>query len=149
MVSSYSTKKETEFALVGSYSDKAKREYSIFMYPWSVKMWDIFWSRNKIEDFSSKHRTRKLRFQERERLKISTLIHVAYKNIYTSALENKYYKFLRFANEMKESWGKVIKWEKYSGTEEKYEFFMPNVSSKEELKDRLEKLLEWVEKNVE
>ena len=34
-------------------------------------------------------------------------------------------------------------------TEIDHESFMPNVSSKEELKDRLEKLLEWVEKNVE
>lgn len=149
MVSPFFSKKETEFALVGSYSDKAKREYSIFMYPWSVKMQDIIWSRYKIENFISPHRTNKLSGQEKERLKISTLIHVAYKNIYTSALENKYYENLRFANEMKESWGKVIKWEDYLKRKEKYEFFMPNVSSKEELKDRLEKLLGWVENNIE
>ena len=150
MVSSFFSKKETEFALVGSYSDKAKREYSIFMYPWSVKKQDIVWSRNKVQNFISPHRTNKLSGKEKERLKISTLIHVAYKNIYTSALEKWYYDgFLRFANEMKESWGKVIKWEEHSGTKEKYEFFMTNVSSKEELKDRLEKLLDWVEKNVE
>lgn len=82
MVPSYSVKKETQFALVGSYSEKAKREYSIFMYPWSVKMRDIIWSRNKIQNFISPHRTNKLSGQEKERLKISTLIHVAYKNIY-------------------------------------------------------------------
>ena len=138
-----------QFALVGNYNDKAKREYSIFMYPWSVKMQNITWSRNIIQLFISPHRTNKLRGQEKERLKISTLIHVAYKNIYTSALENWYYDECKFANEMKESWGKVIKWEKYLKAKEKYEFFIPNVSSKEELKDRLEKLLGWVEKNVE
>ena len=149
MVNSSFLKKETEFALVGSYSDKAKREYSIFMYPWSVKMQDIIWSRREIENFISPHRTNKLSGQEKTRLEISTLIHVAYKNIHTSALENMYYDFLTFANEMKESWGKVIKWEGYSRTKEKYEFFMPNVSSKEELKDRLEKLLDWVEKNLD
>jgi len=141
--------RETEFVLVGSYSEKAKREYSIFMYPWSVKKQDIIWSRNKVQNFISPHRTNKLSGQEIERLKISTLIHVAYKNIYTSALENMYYNFLTFANEMKESWGEVIKWEEYSGTKEKYEFFMPNVSSKEELRDRLEQLFEWIRKNVD
>ena len=150
MVSPFLLKKETQFALVGSYSDKAKREYSIFMYPWSAKMQNIIRSRNIIQNFISSYKTNKLRGQEKERLKISTLIHVAYKNIYTSALEKWHYRGrLAFANEMKESWGKVIKWEEYHGTEEKYEFFMPNVSSKEELKDRLEQLLGWVENNIE
>lgn len=150
MVSPYFLEeRETEFVLIGSYSEKANREYSIFMYPWSAKMDNIEWSRNKIKNFISPHRTNKLRSQEKERLKISTLIHVAYKNISTSALEKWYYDNCAFANEMKESWGKVMKWEKYSGTKEKYEFFMPNVSSKEELKDRLEKLLDWVENNIE
>lgn len=150
IVSSSSLKKRIEFALVGSYSDKSNREYSIIMHPWTVKRDDIFWARNKIRNFIAPHRTNKLSGQEKGRLKISTFIHVAYKNIYTSALEKRYYYgFLTFSNEMKESWGKVIKWEEYLGAKEKCEFFMPNVSSKEELKDRLEKLLEWVEKNVE
>ena len=67
MVHSFYSNKETQFALVGSYSDKAEREYSIFMYPWSVKMQDIIWSRNKVENFISPHRTNKLRGQERGR----------------------------------------------------------------------------------
>lgn len=150
MVSPYFLRnKEVEFVLVGSYSDKAKREYSIFMYPWSVKMQDVIWSRNKIGNFVSPHRTNKLSRKEKDRLKISTLIHVAYKNIYTSALENHYHTLFTFANEIKESWGKVMKWEDYFGAKEKYEFFMPNVSSKEELKDRLEELLEWIRKNLD
>lgn len=148
MVDSFFSVKETQFALVSSYSDKGKHEYSIFMYPWSVKMQDIIWSRNKVKNFISPHRTNKLRGQEKERLKISKLIHVAYKNIYTSALENRHYGYLTFANEMKEPWGKVIKWEIDLGKEEIYEFFMPIVSSKEELKDRLEKLLDWAEKYI-
>jgi len=150
MVSSSFSRKETEFVLVGSYSDKAKREFSIFMYPWSVRTENIIWSRNKTSNLVSPHRTNKLSGQERERLKRSTLIHVAYKNIYTSALEKRYYAgFLAFSNEMKEPWGKVIKWGEYLGKKDKYEFFMPNVSSKEELKDRLEQVFEWIEKNLE
>ena len=38
---------------------------------------------------------------------------------------------------------------RYYGEEEKYEFFVSNVSSKEELKDRLKQLVEWVRKNID
>lgn len=151
--------RETEFALVASYSEKAKREYSIFMYPWSVKMDNILSSRRIRHNFLSPGRTSIWSGQEKERrisrlikerLKISTLIHIAYKNIHTIGLENRHYQpFEKFANEMKESWGKVIKWEEYRGTTETCEFFMPNVSSKEELKDRLEQLFEWIRKNLD
>ena len=68
------------------------------------------------------------------------------------------------SNAWKESWGRIIKWEtdipiKYEyDTKEKfktyyqkkawYEFFLPNISSKAELQDRLEKLLAWVNSNI-
>jgi len=148
MVDSYYSSKETQFILANSFGDKGRNEYSIFMYPWSVKMQDIIRSRNNVKYFISPHRTNKLRSQEKERLKISKLIHIAYKNIYTNALENRQYGGLNFENEMNESWGKVIIWDEYSGIKEKYEFFIQNISSKEELKDRLEKLLAWVEINI-
>lgn len=63
-----------------------------------------------------------------------------------------------FANEWMEPWGKVIKWEdsvpqldsdKISCIKKaKYEFFLPNVASKAELKEQLEQLLLWVDSNI-
>ena len=69
-------------------------------------------------------------------------------SIYTSALENWHYDFQIFTNEIKESWGKVMKWKEYGERKEKHEFFMPNVSSEEELKERLMQLIEWARKNI-
>jgi len=147
---------ETRGALIGSYSDKEKHEFVIFMYPWSVKMQDITWSRQRVQSILSSQPTIRLRSKEKERLKVSTLIHIAYKNIYTSALENRYYGSRVFANEIKESWGKVIIWKEYVGgkwkehaeEKEKHEFFMPNLSSEEELRERLMQLIEWAKKNI-
>lgn len=39
-------------------------------------------------------------------------------------------------------------WKEYVGEKEKHEFFMPNVSSEEELKERLMQLIEWAKKNI-
>jgi hypothetical protein len=139
---------ETGGALISSYSDKEKHEFVIFMYPWSVKMGDIIWSRHKVENILSSQSNIRLRSKERARLKVSTLIHIAYKNIYTSALENMYYDSQSFTNEIKESWGKVMIWKEYEGTKETHEFFMPNVASEEELKERLMQLVEWAKKNI-
>ena len=143
-------------ALIGSYSDKEKHEFVIFMYPWSAKMQDIIWSRRRVNDILSSQSNIRLRSKEKERLKVSTLIHIAYKNIYTSALENWYYGSRRFTNEIKESWGKVMiwkehvggKWKEYVEEKEKHEFFMPNLSSEEELEERLMQLIEWAKKNI-
>jgi hypothetical protein len=142
-------KVETRGALIGSYTGKEKHEFVIFMYPWSTKMIDITASRRLVENIVSSQSTIQLRNKDKERLKVSNLIHVAYKNINTSGLENRYYGSHRFTNEIRESWGKVIKWKDYffRGTE-KHEFFMPNVSSKEELKERLVQLIDWAKKNI-
>jgi len=138
----------TRGALIGSYGDKAKHEFVVFMYPWSAKTQNIIESRYRVENLISSHGKSRLKSKEKERLKVSTLIHIAYKNIHTSALENKYYYSKIFINEIRESWGKVMKWREYVGTKEEQEFFMPNVSSKEELKERLMQLIEWAKKNM-
>jgi hypothetical protein len=138
----------TRGALVGSYSDKERHEFLIFMYPWSAKMQDIIICRSRIKNLLSSEPFVRLRNEEKERLKVSTLIHIAYKNIYTSALENWHFDSEVFTNEIKESWGKVMKWKEYRGRKEKHEFFMPNVSSEEELKERLTQLIEWARKNI-
>lgn len=139
---------DTKGALIGSYSDKEKHEFVVFMYPWSAKMEDIIWSRNRVKNILSPRSTLRVRSKEKERMKVSTLIHIAYKNIYTSALENRHYDFESFTNEIKESWGKVMKWKEYVGRKEKHEFFMSNVSSEEELKERLVQLIEWAKENI-
>lgn len=139
---------ETRGALIGSYSDKEKHEFVIFMYPWSAKMRDIKWSRLRVASILTSESIIRLRNKEKERLNVSTLIHIAYKNIYTSALENWYYGSKKFTNEIKESWGKVMIWKEYVGGEERHEFFMPNVSSEEELKERLMQLIEWAKENI-
>ncbi len=139
---------ETRGALIGSYSDKEKHEFVIFMYPWSAKMQDIKWSRLRVASILTSESIIRLRNKEKVRLNVSTLIHIAYKNIYTSALENWYYDSKKFTNEINESWGKVMIWKGYVGGEEKHEFFMPNVSSEEELKERLMQLIEWAKTNI-
>ena len=148
---------ETRGALIGSYSgDKDKHEFVIFMYPWSAKRQDIIVSRRRVTSILVLESNIKLRSEDKERLKVSTLIHIAYKNIYTSALEDWYYGSKVFANEIKESWGKVIIWKEYVGgkwkeyveEKEKHEFFMQNLSSEEELKERLMQLIEWARKNI-
>lgn len=139
---------ETRGALIGSYSDKNKHEFVIFMYPWSAKWQDILWSRRGVASILTSQADIRLRSEDKERLKVSTLIHIAYKNIYTSALENKYYGSKIFTNEIKESWGKVIIWKEYLERKERHEFFMANVSSEEEIKERLMQLIDWAKKNI-
>ena len=148
MVYRYYKTEKTEGALVGKYRDKAKHEFVIFMHPWSVNMQNIDVARRKLDDFINVPHASRLRRQEKERLKVSRLIHVAYKSISTSAIEHRYYDSHIFANEIKETWGKVIKWQQYYKKTEKYEFFMANVSSREELKERLMQLIEWAERNI-
>ena len=138
----------TDWVLVGSYDDEAKHEFVVVMYPWSATKDDIIWSRRKVRQASESESGKNLRSEEKARLQVSSLIHIAYKNIYTKALERRYYGFGRFTNEFNESWGKVMKWEDYFSEEEKQEFFIANVSSKEELKERLVQLIDWAKKNI-
>jgi len=137
--------------LVGSYSDEGRYEFVVFMYPWSAKTDDIVNSRRIARDFLSPRAGIALTSREKERLKVSNLIHIAYKDINTRALERRYYSpgsFARFANEIKESWGKVMIWKEYATGIEKHEFFIADVSSEEELKERLMQLIEWAKKNM-
>lgn len=148
LVSRYGERRYTEGALYSRYSDKGKHEFVIFMYPWTVNVRNIDTTRRRLQNLiESPTKSKKVR-QEQERLKQSKLIHVAYKGISTSALERKYYDMHIFANEINETWGKIVKWQQYFFKSYKYAFFIPNVSSREELRERLMQLFEWAEKNI-
>jgi len=119
-------------------------DYVVKMHPFNVKELAL-WSARKIGDRNEYILIPKDR---RERMLKSSIIHIAYKTIYTKPLETRPYSSsgMYFANEWKEPWGKVMKWEEKS-VGAKYEFFLSNVSSQSELKDRLEQLFAWVDKN--
>lgn len=136
-------------ALVARRREKLTHHYAIFMYPWTAKGDNIIWSRRHIDNLISGSRSTKLKPQVKTRLERSMLVHVCYKEIYTRALETKPFGALGgwFANEWREAWGKVIKWSRRR-EQARYEFFLPNVASEAELKDRIEKLLAWVYKNI-
>jgi hypothetical protein len=158
------------FTLATSISDKPAHIYTIFMYPWSAKLDDITWARSIIGRVRSGFIRTNLKVSLRDSLKESTLVHIAYKDIYTKALESRYNTLLGrlalFANAWQEPWGKIIKWEEKNlevGEKIKrgkkqlltsylkkasYEFFVPNLTSTAELQERLEKLLAWVDSNI-
>jgi len=142
-------KEEKIGALVGRYSDKGKREFVVFMHPWSVKMRDISATRRRLMHFINLRNATRRALKEVERLKVSTLVHVAYKNISTSGQERRTVDGAHtFANEIEEDWGRIIKWQHLRVEMSRYEFFIPNVSSREELKERLMESVEWGEKNI-
>jgi len=160
IMSNFLNEREQEFALVRSASKNVIHEFAVFMYPWNTKGDNITSSRLRIRDFLYGSRTMRVAPPLRTRIKQSSLIHVSYKRIYTTSLEKWPYTSIGywFANEWMEPWGKVIKWEDpvpqidgYKTTyikKAKYEFFLPNVASKAELKERLEQLLLWVDNNI-
>jgi len=160
IMSNFLNRRKQEFALVRGASKNVIHEFAVFMYPWNAKGDSITWSRRKIQDFLAGSRTMRVAPPLRTRLKQSSLIHVSYKRIYTTSLEKWPYSPTGywFANEWTEPWGKAIKWEdsvpqldgdKMSYIKKaKYEFFLPNVASKAELKERLEQLLLWVDSNI-
>ena len=157
-------------ALASSISDKSAHSYTILMYPWSAKLDNIIWVYSKLKRLASGSMKTNLRAPLRSCLEESMLVHISYKDIYTRALESRCYPHLTglysFANAWKETWGRIIKWEanipevhiemvhdkKQFQTsyqkKAKYEFFIPNVTSKAELQERLEKLLAWVDDNI-
>jgi len=146
--------------LVTSKNNEIVLDYAIFVYPWTTKSQDIVAARYDARSLIVSTGGKRMRESTRNRLQESTLVHVSYKNIYTKPLESWSYdpSGYWFANEWSEPWGRVMKWE---GTvlhlngnkmaylkKAKYEFFLPNVTSKAELKERLEKLLAWVDANI-
>lgn len=155
-------------ALVTHTTEKAVNEYCIVMYPWTAKRDNVIRTHWRIESFIKGTQSTKFRFPIRKRLEGSALVHISYKSIFTKALEKGYdtrLDFLyKFANALDEPWGKIIKWEtdipikyEYNATKKfkisyqkkaRYEFFLPNVTSKAELLDHLEKLLVWVDSNI-
>jgi hypothetical protein len=158
-------------ALVTNKTNKAVNNYCFVMYPWTAKRDDIIWAHRGIKNIIEGSRTTKLKPQIKARLEENTPVHISYKNIYTRALEKGYYvpltlHFSRFANAWNEPWGKIIKcetdipevreeikhgkkhWRTSYQKKARYEFFIPNVTSRAELQDRLEKLLAWADSNI-
>lgn len=151
-------------ALVTDKNKKSVNDYYIFMYPWTAKKDDVIRTHWRIESFIKGPQSTQFRPLIRRRLGGSALVHISYKNICTKALEQGYDTRLdmlyKFANAWNEPWGTIIKWEanipiitehpskkKFTTTyqkKEQYEFFIPNVTSKAELQDCLEKLIAWV-----
>lgn len=158
------------FALVSSTGTKSVHEYAIFMYPWVVRRDDIMSSRSYVRNIidstrypQGKPSIARKRKSILARLQECALVHVSYQNIYTKALESKYYWITRsrpgrFANEWNESWGKIIKWaaeipqwvkgKTIYSEQAYYEFFLSNVTSKAELTERIAELLSWVDTHV-
>jgi hypothetical protein len=144
-----------ECALVRSTNPNAINDFAVFMYAWNVKRDNIFWSRGRIRGFLGVSGLARPTLEIKTRIRQSSLIHVAYGRIYTTALERWPYSRSRylFSNEWREDWGKVMKWEdkaliRESDVKAKYEFFVPNVTSKSDLKERLQQLLLWVHNNI-
>jgi hypothetical protein len=139
---------------------KAIHEYAIFVYPWIAKRENIISSRYEVQNVIKGSGIVKKTTDIRARLDGINLIHISYKNIYTKGLEKRPFWSTGywFANEWKEPWGRAIKWEDdapqfikdkmYYTKKYKYEFFLANVISKADLKERLEKLLVWSDTNI-
>ena len=159
--------------LVTAEARKVVSDYAIFMYPWTATSNDIRAARYDAANFGKGTSEKRLRASTKNRLQRSTLIHIAYKGIHAKSLESKAYiwgtqtyslsaylsaDYYWFANEWTLDWGRVMKWEgtvriniRDKITHEnrtKYEFFLPNVASKDELQERLDGLLRWVDENL-
>lgn len=132
--------------------------YAVFMYPWTAKGINIIYSRGRVTEnpYMKSYANYGMRKSPatRNRLRESSLIHISYKSIYTKVLESRPYSPTGhwFANKWTEAWGTIMKWEyrsRYRSEKAKYEFFLQNISSKDELKDRLDKLINWVKDRIE
>jgi hypothetical protein len=155
-------------ALASSISDKSTHNFTILMYPWWARLKQISGAYLSIKRLISDSMKTKLTASLRSCLKDSILVHISYKCIYTRAMELRRQPLLNihysFSNAWKEPWGRIIKWESnipevhIENDEEqqptsyqkktRYEFFVPCVTSKAELEDRLEKVLAWVDSNI-
>jgi|GEM_PF-3880214 len=148
-------------ALFSHQGRKEAQEYAAFMYPWIAKGDDIVSSYHNIEQLiSGSRKDTGITAATRARVKESMLIHISYKKIYTKAIEKNIYSSVsyRFANEWNELWGRVIKWEGdvlqlvgsafHHTKKSKYEFFLSDVTSKAELKERVKKLIDWSDTNI-
>lgn len=143
--------------LVSNKGKKVDLDYAVFMYPWTAKSNDIAASRYNATNVKISTGGKRTWESTRNRLRQSTLIHISYKRINTKSLESKPFNSTGywFANEWRLDWGRVMKWEdtipNYVGnkmiyeTKTKFEFFLPELSSKGELLERLNKLLDWVD----
>lgn len=155
LTADFFTRREQICSLI-RFMGKQNKEYAVFVYPWTVKGDNIGWARTKIlQMMGNRYGEKRQSSEVRARLAQSDLIHISYKSIYTSTLEKwPLFSSYFFGNQWNESWGKVIKWETHDSMrnierrESVYEFFLANVSSKDELKSRLEHLLSWVNNSV-
>lgn len=140
-------------AIVNIPNNKLISECAVFMYPWTPTRDVIRYSSQGVIERSPYSTSIKIGPKTRERLSESSPIHVSYKNINTKALER--WPLLStgywFANKWTEPWGIIMKWEirRLKPKRIRYEFFLPNVSSEVELRDRVQKLLLWIQEKVE
>ena len=107
ITSSFFSRREQQCALVRSSKRNVVSEFAIFMYPWSAKADNVRWTRQKAKNLSVGSKDQKIAPELRKRLSESSLIHIAYKRIYTNALQK--WPHLRsgylFDNEWIERWG--------------------------------------------
>lgn len=140
-------------ALVSIPSNKLISECSVFMYPWTPRGDVIRYASRGVIERAPYTTSIKIGSVTRKRLSESSPIHVSYKNINTKALERLPFSSTGywFANKWTEPWGIIMKWEnkRLEVKKIKYEFFLPNVSSEAELRDRIQKLLQWIQGKVE
>lgn len=162
------------FALLTSAGAGNTNEYSVFMYPISARKDDILLARssvNRVLDAHSyyisnrdkpkksgmivngivsysydkdKYQLGKRLHSIGSRLKGCTLVHISYQNIYTR-FASLQWGGLTLQNDWNESWGRVIKWKSFVGDKTIYELFLPSVTSKAELSERLTNLISWLD----
>ena len=138
--------------LVSSKNRKVPFDFAVFIYLWTVTAQNIIAARYSVTNAEASTDGKKRNSAARTRLGKSTLIHISYKSLNTKSLEPRVSNGFRFANEWKLDWGKVMKWENIfqrhrnePGT--KYEFFLPEIISQDDMQERLNRLLGWTDKN--
>jgi len=154
------------FALVNNVGAGVASEYAVFMYPIAVRKNDIIFARSLVNcivsayDYylekknklkkggwydQSKYKKGKIVSPIGRRLKDYSynLVHISYQNIYTrfTGLERG---ILGLQNSWDEPWGKIAKWKSLYPHKSFYEFFIPAVTSRADLLDRLSNLVSWV-----
>jgi hypothetical protein len=162
------------FALVTSAGAGAANEYAVFMYPISVRKDNILWAHLSLDhvvdaylyymrekdkpkkggmiivgDGAYSYDQRKYEMGKRlkligQRLEHYLLVHISYQKIYTRFVGLQW-GGLSLQNSWSESWGKIVKWNLPYPERSFYEFFIPDVTSKVDLLERMSNLISWVD----
>jgi hypothetical protein len=164
------------FAMVTNAGAGTTNEYAVLIYPISARKDDVLWARSAITSIvdaylyymhnkdkpkqgnmivngnvASSYDQRKYEMGKRfksigRRLENYLLIHISYQNIY-SRFVGLQWGALKLQNNWSESWGKIVKWNLLYPDRSFYEFFIPDVTSKVVMMDRLSNLISWVDKH--